>query len=98
MTAMAQRATARGDTTTTTMATGDDDNDVDGVSAMGSEVDDDVGMTGDDNDDNDDGDDEDDVDGRRRRRPKTTTMATAQWATRSKMMATARRATARQRS
>ena len=67
------------------MATGDDDNNVDGNGATGSEADDDG--------DDDDGDVDDDVDGRRQRRPKTTTMATARRATRSKMMATARRAT-----
>ena len=46
---------ARRDTKTTTMATGDDDNDVDGDGATGNEVDDDGdGATGDDNDDDDD--------------------------------------------
>ena len=53
--------------TTTTMATGDDDNNVDGDGMTGSEVDDDGdGVTGDDNDDDDDGDDDDNGDGRRR--------------------------------
>ena len=46
------------------MATGDDDNDVDGDSAMGNEVDDDGnGATGDDNDNNDDGNGDDDGNG-----------------------------------
>jgi hypothetical protein len=48
------------------MATGDDDNDVDGDGATGNEVNDDGGgATGDDNDDDDDdyGDDDDDGDG-----------------------------------
>jgi len=77
------------------MATGEDNNDVEGDGTTGSEVDDDGnGVTGDNNDDDDDGNDNDDGDGRRRRRPKMTTMATARRATRSKMMATARRATA----
>ncbi len=50
------------------MATGDDDNDVEGDGATGSEVDDDGdGMTGDFNDD-DDGATGDDGDDRRRRR------------------------------
>ena len=72
------------------MATGNDDNNVDGDGAMGSEVDDDGdGMMGDNNDDDDDGDNDDDVDRIRWRRPKTTTMATARRATRLKMMETA---------
>ena len=69
---------------TTTMATGDDNKDVDGDGATGSEVNDDGdGATGDDFDDDDDddngNDDDDDDDDRRRRlrRLKTTTMATA---------------------
>ena len=48
------------------MATGDDDNDVNGDGATGNEVNDDGGgATGDDNDDDDDdyGDDDDDGDG-----------------------------------
>ena len=46
------------------MATGDDDNDVDGDGATGNEVDDDGdGATGDYNDDDDDGDNDDDGDG-----------------------------------
>ena len=54
--------------TTTTMATGDDDNDVKGDGVMGSEVDNDGdGVTGDFNDD-DDGATGDDGDDRRRRR------------------------------
>ncbi len=53
-TATARRATARRDTTMTTMATGDDDNDVEGDGATGSEVDDDGdGVTGDFNNDDD---------------------------------------------
>jgi hypothetical protein len=48
----------------TTMATGDDDNDVDGDSATGNKVDDDGdGATGDYNDDDDDGNNNDDGDG-----------------------------------
>jgi hypothetical protein len=51
---------ARRDTMTTTMATGDDDNDFDGDGATGNEADDDSnGATGDDNDDNDDNNDGD---------------------------------------
>ena len=47
----------------TTMVTGNDDNDVDGESAMGNEVDNDGdSATGDDNNDNDDGDDDNDGD------------------------------------
>ena len=47
--------------TTMTMATGDDDNDVDGNGVTGSKVDDDGdGVTGDNNDDNNDGDDDND--------------------------------------
>ena len=81
-TAIARWAAARRDTTMTTMATGDDDNDLDGDGATGNKVDDDGdGATGDDNDDDDDGhgdgamgsggtgyDDDDDDDGRRQRR------------------------------
>ena len=61
MMAMVRRATVRQDMTTTTMATGDDDNDVDntvrrGDGAMGNNIDDDGdGATGNDNDDNNDG-------------------------------------------
>ena len=56
--ATARRATTRWATTTATMATGDDVNDVDGNSATGNEVDDDGdGATGDDNDDDNNGDD-----------------------------------------
>jgi len=67
--ATAPRTTARRDTTTKTMVTGDDDNDVDGDGAKsnkvdndgdgatGNEVDDDGdGATGDENDDDGDGD------------------------------------------
>jgi len=47
-----------------TMATGDDDNDVDGDGVTGNEVDDDVdGATGNDNDNDDDGYDDNDGDG-----------------------------------
>ena len=50
--------------TTTTMATGNDDNDVDGDGATGNEVDDDGdGATGDDNEDDDDGNNDDNRDG-----------------------------------
>ncbi len=46
------------------MATGDDDNNVDGDGATGNQFDDDGnGATGDYNDDDDDGDDDDDVNG-----------------------------------
>ncbi len=46
---------AQWDTTRTTMATSDGDNDADGNDAMGNEVDDDgEGVTGDDNNDDDD--------------------------------------------
>ena len=46
------------------MATGDDDNNVDGDGATGNEVDDDGdGAMGDDNDDDDDGDADDNGDG-----------------------------------
>ena len=49
---------------TTTMATGDDNNDVDGDGVTGNEVDDDVdGAMGDDNADDDDGNDNDGGDG-----------------------------------
>ena len=50
---------------TTTMATGDDDNDVDGDSATGNEVNDDGdGATGNNNDEDDDyGDDDNNGDG-----------------------------------
>jgi len=54
----------RDTTTTTTMATGDDNNDVDGNGMTGNKVGDDGdGAMGDDNDNNDDGDDDDDGDG-----------------------------------
>jgi hypothetical protein len=56
--ATARRATMRWATTTATMATGDDVNDVDGDSATGNEVDDDGdGATGNDNDDDNNGND-----------------------------------------
>ena len=46
------------------MATGDDDNDVNGDGTTGNEVgDDDDGAVGDNNDENDDGNDDDDRDG-----------------------------------
>ena len=55
---------ARRETKTTTMATGDDDNDVNGDGTTGNEVDDDGdGATGDNNDDDDDGGDDVDGDG-----------------------------------
>jgi hypothetical protein len=57
-------AVARRYRTMTTMATGDDNKDVDGDGATGNEVNDDGdGATGDDNDDEDDGNDNDDDDG-----------------------------------
>ena len=50
--------------TTTTMATGNDDNDVDGDGATGNKVDDDGdGVTGDDNEDDNDGNNDDNRDG-----------------------------------
>ena len=50
--------------TTTTMATGNDDNDVDGDGATGNKVDDDGdGATGDDNEDDNDGNNDDNRDG-----------------------------------
>jgi hypothetical protein len=53
-------ATAQRDTTMTTMATGDNHNNVDGDGAMDSEVD---SATSDDNDEDDDGDDNNDGNG-----------------------------------
>ena len=50
--------------TTTTMATGNDDNDVDGDGATGNKVNDDGdGATGDDNEDDNDGNNDDNRDG-----------------------------------
>jgi hypothetical protein len=68
MMATARWATLRQDTMATTMATGDDDNNVDGDTAMGNESNDDGdGATGNEVDDNGDGatgnDNNDDNDG-----------------------------------
>jgi len=56
-------ATVQQDTSTTTMAMGNDDNHINGDSATGSEVDDDGNGTAGDDNDNNDGDDDDNGDG-----------------------------------